>query len=91
MTFAVAVLIWLALGRPMSWSNAWQLLINTPTTVVTTALGFLILYSTRKDSAAIHAKLDLLVKAACEDSDDLQRLEEETPEEIERVRKAHDD
>jgi len=61
---AVAVVIvWLALGPVFGFSNSWQLVINTGTTIVTFLMVFLIQRSQNKDALAIHLKLNELVAA----------------------------
>jgi low affinity Fe/Cu permease len=78
--FVCAVLLWLAVGPLLGWSNGWQLLINTPTTIVTTGLVILVQYTQNKNDRAIHLKLDVLIDAsdaanqfaAVEDMDDAQ-------------------
>ena len=64
--FALAVLtivIWLATGPLFNYSNTWQLIINTGTTVVTFLMVFLIQRSQNKDSLAVQLKLNELVAA----------------------------
>jgi low affinity Fe/Cu permease len=78
--FVASVLLWLAVGPLFGWSNGWQLLINTPTTIVTTGLVILVQYTQNKNDRAIHLKLDVLIDAseaenefaAVEDMDDQQ-------------------
>jgi low affinity Fe/Cu permease len=54
---------WAALGRVFNYSDAWQLVINTGTTIVTFLMVFLIQRSQNKDALAIHLKLNELVAA----------------------------
>lgn len=61
--FAVAflsILIWLGLGHAFRYSDTWQLVINTATTIVTFLIVFLIQNSQNRDSRSIHLKLDEL-------------------------------
>ena len=60
--FAV-VIVWAALGPVFRYSDTWQLVINTGTTIVTFLMVFLIQRSQNKDSLAIHIKLNELVAA----------------------------
>jgi len=60
--FAV-ILLWAALGPFFGYSNTWQLVINTGTTIVTFLMVFLIQRSQNKDALAIHLKLNELVAA----------------------------
>ncbi len=59
----LVVLVWAATGPIYRWSDTWQLVINTGTTVVTFLMVFLIQRSQNKDSLAIQLKLDELVAA----------------------------
>jgi len=64
--FAIAVfviVIWATLGPIFHWSDTWQLVINTATTIVTFLMVFLIQRSQNKDALAIHLKLNELVAA----------------------------
>jgi len=61
---AVAVVVvWAVLGPVFRFSNTWQLVINTGTTVITFLMVFLIQRTQNKDSLAIHLKLNELVSA----------------------------
>ena len=57
------VLLWAVLGPRFHYSNTWQLVINTGTTIVTFLMVFLIQRSQNKDALAIHLKLNELVAA----------------------------
>jgi len=57
------VLLWAMLGPLFHYSNTWQLVINTGTTIVTFLMVFLIQRSQNKDALAIHLKLNELVAA----------------------------
>jgi low affinity Fe/Cu permease len=62
--FLIAVLtivVWLALGPVFQYSDSWQLVINTGTTIVTFLMVFLIQRAQNKDSQAIHLKLNEIV------------------------------
>jgi low affinity Fe/Cu permease len=60
---AGVIVIWVALGPIFRYSDTWQLVINTGTTIVTFLMVFLIQRSQNKDSLAIHMKLNELVAA----------------------------
>lgn len=62
--FLVVVVAWLAGGAPLGWSDTWHLLINTPTTIVTTGLVILVQRTQNRDEKAVHAKLDALIAAS---------------------------
>jgi low affinity Fe/Cu permease len=58
-----AVILWALLGPVFGFSNTWQLVINTSTTIVTFLMVFLIQRTQNKDSLAIHLKLSEIVSA----------------------------
>src|SRR5262245_52400383 len=77
--FALAVLtivIWGALGPIFGYSDTWQLVINTGTTIVTFLMVFLIQRAQNKDSLAIHLKLNEIVAALAGASNRLINVEE---------------
>src|SRR5262245_26393575 len=57
------VVAWAVLGPKFHFSDTWQLVINTGTTIVTFLVVFLIQYTQNRDTKAIHLKLDELVRA----------------------------
>lgn len=57
------IIVWAVLGPVFHYSNTWQLIINTGTTIVTFLMVFLIQRAQNKDSLAIHLKLNELVAA----------------------------
>jgi low affinity Fe/Cu permease len=64
--FAMAVMIvvvWVACGPAFHYSDTWQLVINTGTTIVTFLVVFMIQNTQNRDSRAIHLKLDELIRA----------------------------
>ena len=66
-SFALAlgiVLFWALSGPIFGWSDTWQLVINTGTTIVTFLMVFLIQNAQNRDASAIQAKLDELIRAA---------------------------
>lgn len=79
------VLVWAALGPLYGWSDSHSLFINTLTTVVTFGLGFLILHAQNRDTLALHAKIDALIKVS-EASNRFIGLETLTEDEIRRER-----
>ena len=73
---AVGVLIWLLSGPMFHYSDTWQLVINTSTTIVTFLIVFLIQNTQNHDSRALHLKLDELIRAVTEARTNLVDLEE---------------
>jgi len=59
----VIVCVWAVTGPIFSYSNTWQLVINTGTTIITFLMVFLIQNAQNRDAKAIHLKLDELIKA----------------------------
>ncbi|HXI29573.1 MAG TPA: low affinity iron permease family protein [Vicinamibacterales bacterium] len=62
-TALLIIIVWAAVGPIFHYSDTWQLVINTGTTIVTFLMVFLIQRSQNKDSLAIHLKLNELVSA----------------------------
>jgi low affinity Fe/Cu permease len=60
----LVVIIWIATGPIFDYSNTWQLVINTGTTIVTFLMVFLIQNAQNRDGSAIQAKLDELIRAS---------------------------
>jgi low affinity Fe/Cu permease len=90
-TFVVAVLIiavWAITGPMFDYSDTWQLIINTGTTIVTFLMVFLIQNSQNRDGAAMQAKLDELLRAVDKAREQFIGLEHLTDEQIELVRAA---
>jgi low affinity Fe/Cu permease len=90
-TFAIALLVilaWAATGPVFHFSDTWQLVINTGTTVVTFLMVFLIQNTQNRDGAAMQIKLDELIRALKGAHNELVNLEDMSDEELEQV-KAH--
>ena len=81
------VLIWGVTGPLFHYSDTWQLVINTGTTIVTFLMVFLIQNSQNRDAAAFQAKLDELLRALETARDDFIGIEHLSVEEIERLRR----
>lgn len=86
---AVAFVVgWLLSGPYFHYSDTWQLVVNTATTVITFLMVFLIQSSQNRDSKAIHLKLDELIHAQKSARNSLIDLEHRSDEEIEKVEKG---
>ncbi len=84
-TFILALLlvvIWAVTGPLFDYSETWQLVINTGTTIITFLMVFLIQQSQNKDSEAMHVKLDELLKNQSETSEEMIDIEDLTEEQI---------
>jgi len=88
--FIIAVFVivaWAVTGPMFHYSDSWQLVINTGTTIVTFLMVFLIQNTQNRDAKAIHLKLDELIKGVKGARTHLVSLEELSDEELERLRK----
>ncbi|MBB4320687.1 low affinity Fe/Cu permease [Agrobacterium tumefaciens] len=80
------IIVWAASGPLFEFSEVWQLVINTGTTIVTFLMIFLVQNSQNRDSAAMEAKLDELLRAVEQARADFIGIEHLTEEEIEDIR-----
>lgn len=76
------VLVWLFTGPLFHYSNTWQLMINTGTTIVTFLMVFLIQQSQNKDTTALHLKLNELISATTKADNKLIDIEDLTEEDL---------
>ena len=84
---AVAViLVWIFTGPLFHYSDTWQLIINTGTTIVTFLMVFLIQNAQNRDGSAIQAKLDELIRAVQHARNDFIGIEHLTEVELERIK-----
>jgi low affinity Fe/Cu permease len=86
-----SVLVWGATGPYFHYSDTWQMVINTGTTIVTFLMVFLIQSSQNRDTAAIQIKLDELIRATHGAQNSLLTIEDREPEEIARHRGSYAD
>lgn len=86
---AATILVWLVAGPIFGFSNTWQLVINTGTTIVTFLMVFLIQNTQNRDTAAIQIKLDELIRVT-KGHNALMDLEELDDDELERFRKKYE-
>ena len=90
-TFLLAigvVVVWAVTGPIFNFSDTWQLIINTGTTIVTFLMVFLIQNTQNRDAAAMQAKLDELLRAVGKARDQFIGVEHLTEREIEMIRQA---
>ena len=91
LTFITAVtiiVVWAVSGPMFGYSDTWQLIINTGTTIVTFLMVFLIQNSQNRDAAAMQAKLDELLRAVDQAREQFIGIEHLTDQQIELVRTA---
>jgi low affinity Fe/Cu permease len=82
------VVVWAVTGPLFHFSDTWQLVINTGTTIITFLMVFLIQNSQNRDGAAIQAKLDELLRALSDARSHFVGIEHLTDGEIEKIRDA---
>jgi low affinity Fe/Cu permease len=91
LTFTAAlslIILWSVTGPIFRWSDTWQLIVNTATTIVTFLMVFLIQNSQNRDAAAIQAKLDELLRAIDSAREQFIGIEHLTDRQIEEIRGA---
>lgn len=81
----LVILAWAVTGPMFHFSDTWQLVINTGTTIVTFVMVFLIQNTQNRDSQALHMKLDELIRAVSGARNCLIDLDELTDEELTRI------
>src|SRR2546430_9016877 len=85
---AVAVIVtWAVTGPMFHYSDTWQLVINTGTTIITFLMVFLIQNTQNRDAKAIHLKLDELLKGVKGARTSLVNLEQLSDKDLERLQK----
>lgn len=92
--FALAValiVVWLVTGPLFGFSDTWQLVINTGTTIITFLMVFLIQNTQNRDTEAIQVKLDELIRATQGAHTALLDLEELEEEELDAFRQKYED
>ena len=83
----MGVIIWIATGPFFHYSDTWQLVINTTTTIITFLVVFLIQNTQNHDTRAIHLKLDELIRAVSEARTNLVDLESLPDHELAKLEK----
>ena len=81
----VLVLAWAVSGPLFGFSDTWQLVINTSTTIVTFLMVFLIQNTQNRDNGAIHAKLDELIRAMVDADNEYIGIEHLTDHELKAI------
>ena len=82
------IIVWAVTGPLFAYSDTWQLVINTSTTIVTFLMVFVIQNSQNRDAAALQAKLDELIRATTEARNEFIGIEHLTDVQLEKIRAA---
>ena len=85
----LVIVVWGAIGPFVGYSDTWQLVINTSTTIVTFLMVFLIQNTQNRDSRAMQLKLDEIIRATEGAHNSVLDLEELTETDLERIRKLY--
>lgn len=91
LTFGLAfiiVVVWGITGPMFDYSDTWQLVINTGTTIITFLMVFLIQNTQNRDSAAVQLKLDELIRVSTSARNKLLTLEDLTEAELDQLKKS---
>jgi low affinity Fe/Cu permease len=87
-TIAVtAIIVWAVLGPKFKYSDTWQLIINTSTTIITFLMVFLIQNTQNRDSKALHLKIDELIRANKHARNMMINLEQVSDEDLDKLHK----
>lgn len=89
MIAVLVILIWGITGPIFKFSDTWQLVINTGTTIITFLMVFVIQHSQNKDTKAIQLKLNELIAANADASNRLVSIEDLTDAELEAIKKFY--
>src|SRR5690349_620414 len=81
----LVIVVWLVTGPTFHFSDTWQLIINTATTVITFLMVFLIQNTQNRDAKAMHLKLDELIRAVKGARNQLVDLEDLSDEELQKL------
>jgi low affinity Fe/Cu permease len=93
-TFILAcatIVVWVVTGPIFQFSDTWQLVINTGTTIVTFLMVFLIQSTQNRDSEAMQVKLDEIIRAIGNAKNELLDLEELEEEDLDKIRQIYCD
>jgi len=84
------VVVWGLTGPIFGFNDTWQLVINTGTTIITFLMVFLIQHTQNADTAALHLKLDELIRATKAADNLLLDMEELDEQQLERIRQRYE-
>jgi low affinity Fe/Cu permease len=86
---ALIIVVWAVTGPIFQFSDTWQLVINTGTTIVTFLMVFLIQATQNRDSEAVQVKLDEIIRAIGNAKNELLDLEELEEEDLDEIRESY--
>src|SRR5881398_805517 len=81
----LVILVWVLTGPTFHFSDTWQLIINTATTIITFLMVFLIQNTQNRDAKAVHLKLDEIIRALKGARNELVDLEELSDEDLKKL------
>jgi low affinity Fe/Cu permease len=85
-----AIVVWVISGPMFGFSDTWQLVINTATTIITFLMVFLIQSTQNRDTEALHIKLDELIRATQGAHNAMLDMEEMEEEKLDEVRERYE-
>ncbi len=85
----LVIILWAITGPVFGFSDTWQLVINTSTTIITFLMVFVIQHSQNKDTTAIQLKLNELIAASGDASNRLVAIEDLTDAELDTIKKFY--
>jgi low affinity Fe/Cu permease len=88
---ALVIVVWIVTGPMFQFSDTWQLVINTGTTIVTFLMVFLIQATQNRDAEAVQVKLDEIIRAIGTAKNELLDLEELEEEDLDQMRQVYCD
>ena len=88
---ALVIVVWVVTGPIFQFSDTWQLVINTGTTIVTFLMVFLIQSTQNRDAEAVQVKLDEIIRAIGNAQNELLDLEELEEEDLDKMRQEYCD
>jgi len=86
---ALVIVVWVVTGPIFHFSDTWQLVINTGTTIITFLMVFLIQATQNRDSEAMQVKLDEIIRAIGKAKNELLDLEELEEEDLDEIRESY--
>ena len=86
---AAVILVWLVTGPLFGFSDTWQLIVNTGTTIITFLMVFLIQNTQNRDSEAMHIEMDELIRAIEGAHNALLNLEDLSEQELDKIRASY--